>query len=577
MFNLILSTLGMATKYEKKQFYVLTFLIFLNSCLEILSIGVFVPFIDLFVKKNDTLNIFKFTNFSEDQKIIFFIFVIFFIFLFKFLFFLFVIFCKNNFLIKLNLNLSKEILENLVNKPVEFHLKNSSTKNTNLMQQVLNVTNNVSVLIFLIIDCLTLLFVVTFLLFFEFQANFIIFLILLIISISYYIFFKKKSFVLGEIKFKTGSEMLKNLQEIFLGIKEIKIFRLNKKSIFLYLETLKKFIKANNFLEIIVLVPKYFLEFLIIIFLSVFLGFLTLKGSTFDEILTKIAVSGFAFYKLLPLMNRLMVNIQYLNSRKFSQEQVLNFCSRNIKNYKKEKIEKKNINSIKLSFEKIIKIQDLSYSYKFDESKNNKINSNIINSLSCEIKKGEIIGLFGPSGSGKTTLINLLSGLLQPSSGQITIDSIDLENCKDLWIDKISYVSQNTFLFNDTIKFNITLEKDYSKINLNLLNDVIETVNLNLIFNHDKNINTNIGELGSDLSGGQKQRIAIARALYKNAQVLIFDEPTSALDEKSEQLLIQNILRKKDDKTIIFVSHRAYLTKYCDKVFNFENKKINIV
>jgi len=561
--NLIKSTYQVSVDFNKKKFYILFLLILLNSFLELISVGIFIPAANFFLNNQDYFNFFS--SFDYNQKIFFFTILIILIFLLKFIFFIIVILFKNEFILKLNLYLSNTVLKKLINKPLDFHILNSSAANSNTVQQVNLLATNVSMLIYLAIDIISLIAISIFLLLYEFHATIVVFTILTFFGYAYYIYFKKKMTFLGEIKFNANYKILKNLQNIFIGIKEIKIFRLASQIGSHFVKSLKETVKSNNSMELIILIPKYFLEFLIIVFLTVFLIILIMKGYDSNEIISKIAISGFAFYKLLPMVNRLVVNFQGLNSRKYAHEKIVAFLIDS--NNEIDISENHEPQSIRLHDK--IEIKNLSFAYK------NKVN--LFNDLTFEIKKGDIVCFFGPSGSGKTTLINLISGFLNPSNGTIFVDGKDIKSTQQSWNESISYVSQNSFLFDDTIEFNITLEKDADKIDRNSLIKAMDSAGIESVLNQGRNLQTPINEMASDLSGGQKQRIGIARALYKKNSIFIFDEPTSALDKKSEIEIIQNIIKKYSSSSIILVTHREYLKNYCNKVLNFdESGKIKL-
>ena len=164
----------------------------------------------------------------------------------------------------------------------------------------------------------------------------------------------------------------------------------------------------------------------------------------------------------------------------------------------------------------------------------------------------------GESGSGKTTLVNLLIGLINPSSGQIFIDDQKYE-IKDNsnWLNKISYVPQKIFMSETSVKENIAFGIEDKQIDLEKMDKSLKYSNLfDLISTIDKGINYNVGKRGDKLSLGQQQRVGIARAFYKNSEILIFDEFTSSLDDKTEDLILDIIFKNELNKTMIFISHK---------------------
>ena len=200
----------------------------------------------------------------------------------------------------------------------------------------------------------------------------------------------------------------------------------------------------------------------------------------------------------------------------------------------------------------------------------------ILDNVNLIINKGDYIGILGSSGGGKSTLIDILSGLLIPSNGEILIDDKVIQNLKStLWIDKIGYLTQDNNLLDESILTNITLEFNEDKIDKNLFNDVCQKTGLiELIDNLPEKFETKVGENGFALSGGEKQRIGIARLLYAKKEILIFDESTSNLDEKNKTKIISTINDLSSEKTILIISHDKDVINNCNKKFIVENRRL---
>lgn len=223
-----------------------------------------------------------------------------------------------------------------------------------------------------------------------------------------------------------------------------------------------------------------------------------------------------------------------------------------------------------LNFKNDIKFKNVSYGY----GKSKKILDNI----NFEINKNSLAGVIGESGSGKSTLLKIFMGLLKPTEGNILVDNNSIYDFLNSWQNKVSFVPQEVYILDDTIKRNIALGVDEDKINLEQLNTVINSSNLQSLLNDlPHGIDTVLGEKGARISGGQRQRIGIARALYNQPEILILDEATSSLDEKNEFEIFEELNLIKKKTTIIFATHRKTLKKYCDTLFEIENSKINKV
>ena len=186
----------------------------------------------------------------------------------------------------------------------------------------------------------------------------------------------------------------------------------------------------------------------------------------------------------------------------------------------------------------------------------------------------------GDTGSGKSTLIDILSGLLKPSLGTVFSDSKNINDAVHSWRNNVGYVSQFPYLLNDTIEKNIAFGYNQENINKNALKIAMKNaVIYDFINNLPLKEKTIVGENGKSLSGGQIQRIGIARALYKDPSILIFDESTNSLDMNTEKEFMDVLRKLKNDRTIIFVTHKLELLNHCDKVFQTVNnslKKVDI-
>lgn len=222
--------------------------------------------------------------------------------------------------------------------------------------------------------------------------------------------------------------------------------------------------------------------------------------------------------------------------------------------------ENKKIISNEIKFNNSIKFNKVSFAYY-------GVNEPIIQKIDFEIRKGDRVAIVGKTGSGKSTIIDLIIGLIKPTSGFIYIDDQKLnDNVVSSWQEKIALVPQTIFLSDESLLQNICLGYEEDKIDINRVKSCIKTVGLEDVIEKLPNrYQTKIGERGVRLSGGQRQRIGIARALYKKKKILILDEATNALDEDTENKIIKNIQSMSKDLTIIIISHRPQTLKFCNK------------
>ena len=219
--------------------------------------------------------------------------------------------------------------------------------------------------------------------------------------------------------------------------------------------------------------------------------------------------------------------------------------------------EKDLIKNNSINFKNKIELRNINYSYS---------NKKVLKNISLVINKGDCIFIQGPSGVGKTTLLDIISGLLYDFSGEIIIDGKKCNFLKNGFKKNlIYYIPQEVFLYNDTIINNITNKKRYKKNDLQRILEVSQASEF--VNKFQLKFSTLIGEKGGKLSGGQRQRIALARALFNKPKILILDEATSNIDIKTEEKIINSII-KNFKLTLIIVSHRKNLQKFTNKVFN---------
>ena len=222
-----------------------------------------------------------------------------------------------------------------------------------------------------------------------------------------------------------------------------------------------------------------------------------------------------------------------------------------------------------LLLSKSIRLESVSFSYAQDQPK-------VLNGLDLKIRRGERIGFIGTTGSGKSTTVDLLMGLLQPTSGRMLVDGVDLydpEHPERLlaWRSSIAHVPQNVFLADSSIAENIAFGVPRQNIDLALVKQAASQAQIdNFIESNPEGYESFVGEQGIRLSGGQRQRLGIARALYKKAQVLVLDEATSALDTSTEERVMKAINSLSESLTVIMIAHRLSTVERCDRVIRLE-------
>ncbi|WP_420547778.1 ABC transporter ATP-binding protein [Curvivirga sp.] len=210
---------------------------------------------------------------------------------------------------------------------------------------------------------------------------------------------------------------------------------------------------------------------------------------------------------------------------------------------------------------------DLSYQYQDKADK-------ALQDINITILSGEMIALVGASGSGKSTLVDLLSGIMKPTSGRILVDDVDLSNVNiPSWRKRIGVVSQETYLLNDSLRNNLTFGLE-NVDEQSIIHALEQAECMEFVKQLPDGLDTILGERGAKLSGGQQQRISIARTLLSNPDIIIFDEATANLDSFAEKAIQENLLKLKGEKILIVIAHRLSTVKDADRILVMNKGKI---
>jgi subfamily B ATP-binding cassette protein MsbA len=219
-----------------------------------------------------------------------------------------------------------------------------------------------------------------------------------------------------------------------------------------------------------------------------------------------------------------------------------------------------------------IRFENVGFSYQQEVGRKDALSD-----INLSITPGEIVAFVGPSGGGKSTLVNLLPRFFKPTSGHIYLDDILLEDIVLADVRKqLAFVSQDVILFNDTIAANVAYgATNEAGIDRARVIEALEAANLSaLIQELPEGIDSMVGDNGNRLSGGQRQRLAIARAIYKDAPILILDEATSALDSESERQVQDALERLMTGRTTLVIAHRLSTIEHADRIVVIEHGRI---
>ena len=372
---------------------------------------------------------------------------------------------------------------------------------------------------------------------------------------------------------KAGAGMNKWLLQSIQGIKELKV--MNKESFFQqnYDDYGKRYVRALRKKEILNITPRFVIEAVSMASMFIVLAVMLYRGQDLKSIIPTVSAVVMAAVRLLPSVNRIsgsLASIAY-------GEPMLDKLIENLKDISGKEddtalpdLEAGLAQAQSEKFCSKIIFHKISYHYP-DSSKN------ILNDTCIEISRGESIGIAGSSGSGKTTTVDILLGLLQPQKGQVFMDGTDIRSNMRAWHDQIGYIPQTIFMLDDSIRMNVSFGSEDEMLSDQEIWRALKQASLEeFVKGLPHGLDTQIGEQGIRLSGGQRQRLGIARALYKNPDILIFDEATSALDHETESAIMESIHHLHGQKTMIIIAHRLSTIEACDRIYQVENGKISV-
>ena len=292
-----------------------------------------------------------------------------------------------------------------------------------------------------------------------------------------------------------------------------------------------------------------------------------------SELLIPFVICMTLILRMLPISVEIVTQLTGLDFSRKSYETVRVALER-YDNIKYREKQKENKRKKQLTLLRGIEIRNLTFGYQKDIK--------IFEDASVKIPAGKTIAIIGPSGSGKTTFLDLLLGLLKPETGSIIYDDYDIVSERDKEGeciasigDVVSYIPQTVYLNGETIRNNVAFYETEASIDEEQVCKCLQQAQIwKEVTQMPLGINTLIGENGLAISGGQRQRIALARALYKNFEILIMDEATAALDMETEKAVLDSIREIKGNKTLLMVTHHMSLANECELLYKIENRKI---
>ena len=360
-----------------------------------------------------------------------------------------------------------------------------------------------------------------------------------------------------------SARVVKTLQEGLGGIRDVLIDGNQEVYSSIFHQADSRLRRARGNIEIMSFIPRFGVETLSLLFILSLAYYLMDSNGGLADAIPILGALAIGAQRMLPLAQLVYVSVTGIRGNKYSLIDTLNLLDQPLPQVVLDQ-------GVNVSFDSKIILQNVSFKYPGGDKW-------VLNDINFSIRKGERVGIIGKTGGGKSTLLDLVMGLLEPSEGKIMIDGV-VVTPKNIggWQKHIAHVPQSIYLADCSIGENIAFGIPRNLIDFDRVRQCAEQAQISTIIESWSNgFETMVGERGVRLSGGQRQRIGIARALYKNADVIIFDEATSALDSETEASVINAIDNLSSGLTIVMIAHRLTTLKGCSKIIELSNGLIS--
>ena len=463
----------------------------------------------------------------------------------------------------INNRVVQRLFETYLRQPFEFHLSNSSSILVRNVQEYSSsiVGSGVGPILLILTDTLTGIGLTAVLLFVEPVGTSILGVVFSIVAIALFRFSRNRLTGWGADRVKHRGVMMEALLGGFGGVKEIKLFGRDREVVETHRRSLYQASRSFYLFNVMQNVPRAVFEVVAVGGVALFVVAATLGEGNLQSATLAIALFGVVAFRMLPSVNRIIQSAQQLSFGRtgivgaveglaMSPEETLTLGNRSPTKFES------------------LQISNLKYRYP-----NTEALAIAIDKLTLRV--GESLGIVGASGSGKSTLVDLLIGVLTPTSGHLTVNGHRVDEDPRYWQDRIGYVPQHVYLMDTTVRRNVAFGLPEKVIDANEVERALRLANLwDFVQTLPKGLETVVGERGVRLSGGQRQRLGIARAVYGNPEVIVLDEATSALDEDTEREIVESMREISRDRTMIVVAHRTSTLAHCSRLIRLEAGRI---
>ena len=560
----------MLSRTERRSAIGLSGMMFVSMLLETLSIGAVIPALILLTQGNLTRKhpglqpiLDLLGNPTHEQLIVGGMLLLVGVYLFKTLFQALLIWRQMRFSFGVQSDLSQRLFTTYLRQPYAFHLRRNSA------ELILNVINEVRLFadhgiqpaLLLVTEVLVLIGLCSLLLAVEPLGTMIAVSVMGAAAWGFHRFTRARIARWGEARQVHDTLRMQHLQQGLGSAKEVKLLGREDDFLERYRTHNMQAARIGERQMTLLQLPRLWLELLAVVGLAMLVITMLAQGRSLDVVLPTLGLFGAAAFRLTPSANRILGALQSL---RFSRPAV-DLLGVELSLPASEPLVSR---EPRRPLANALELRQVTYVYEGAEDP-------AVTDVSLDIQRGELIGFVGASGAGKSTLVDIILGLLTPTSGSVVADGRDIREDPRNWQDQIGYVPQSIFLTDDSLRRNVAFGLADKQIDDAALRRAIRAAQLEeLVASLPEGVETVVGERGVRLSGGQRQRIGIARALYHNPAVLVLDEATSSLDMATERGVMKAVTALHGEKTILIVAHRLSTVARCDRLYKLEGGRI---
>lgn len=564
------------TKQRRKHFILLLALMVLTSFTEILSIGAVLPFLGVltaperFFELQSIKPVVSFLGLNEPKELLFILTVSFGLaVVLAGVMRLLLLWASTKLSFATGAELSLDVYQRTLYQSYSVHCsRNSSDVISGISSKINETINIISMVLILISSTVMLTTILIALLYVDALAASIVFagfgiLYLIIVRLT-----RKKLLSNSQFMARESTHVIKALQEGLGGIRDVLIDGTQDIYCQVYKNADMSLRRAQASSSFIGSSPRYIMEALGMLLIALIAFSISQKSEGISMAIPILGALALGAQRLLPVLQQAYGAWSGMRGGQISLEDTIRLLDQPLPEYFKQAHPQK-----KIPFTRNIRLNQLEFSYAANLP-------NVIKNISLTIPKGSRIGFIGTTGSGKSTLLDIVMGLLKPTAGYLEVDDIVIDQGNyRAWQSHISHVPQSIFLTDTTIAENIAFGVPRHMIEIERVKKAAQQAQISeSIESWPEQYKTVIGERGVRLSGGQRQRIGIARALYKQSDVIIFDEATSSLDSTTEQAVMKSIEQLSDNLTLLIIAHRTTTLKNCNQIVEISDgivKSIN--